>query len=247
MINNLILLHKLCCLFWRHKTHVFADNTYAQTVPVYMLLKNVGGMNWAGFQQQRAAGCPVWEEAMNCPMLLTVMSCWPWHWWCAPNPQLIRGAQSIPAWTHVRRSISQQGQETHEETVCEAHRGKHCRGDMWLEMCSGQKFHTKRVRPWGTAAMTHPHQGKDTPEGLQLWATHTRAGTALRDHKWHSLAQAHWEAKKSRGKSAGSKEEQQKETIRDTTFLLCPSPHWRSRGWAEHNLQQKTGKSRSGG
>lgn len=77
MINNLILLHKLCCVFWRDKTHVFVDKMYAQTVPVYTLLKNVQGMNWAGFQQQRAAGCPVLEEAMNCPMPLTVMSHWP--------------------------------------------------------------------------------------------------------------------------------------------------------------------------
>lgn len=122
----------------------------------------------------------------------------------------------------------------------------HVAGDV---LCAGQVPCQQDICPWGTAAMSHPHQGKDTPEGLQLWATHsrathTRAGTALRDHKQPSLGQTHWEAKKSSGKSAGSKEEQQKETIRHTTFLSCPSPRWRSRRWAKHNLQWKPGKPR---
>lgn len=76
MINNLILLHKLFHEFWRHKMYVFADKMHAQAVPRCSLLKNVRGMNWAVFQPQRAAGCPVWEEAMNCPVLLTVTSRW---------------------------------------------------------------------------------------------------------------------------------------------------------------------------
>lgn len=41
MIYNLILLHKLCCVFWRQKTYVFADQMHVQTVPRYTLLKNV--------------------------------------------------------------------------------------------------------------------------------------------------------------------------------------------------------------
>jgi len=76
MTNDLSLLHELCRVFWRHKTYVFTDKTYVQTVPRYTLLKNAPGVIWAGFQQQKAAGCPVWEEAMNCPVLLTVMSHW---------------------------------------------------------------------------------------------------------------------------------------------------------------------------
>lgn len=47
---------------------------HAQTALRYTFLKNVLGMAWAGCKLQKAEGCPVWEAATACPMLVTALS-----------------------------------------------------------------------------------------------------------------------------------------------------------------------------
>lgn len=67
------------------------------------------------------------------------------------------------------------------ETVC-------CRGEV-----EGLHSESKGIgTPWRTVATGDPNEGRDTPEGLQPWATHTRAGILRNDMEGTSMRSKEW-------------------------------------------------------
>lgn len=181
-------------------------------------------MNWAGFQQQRAAGCPVWEEAMNCPVPLTVMSGWHWHRWCTPDLQLVRGAQSIPAWTHVRKASASRDR-------------RHVRRQS-ERLAEGET--AERTCGWRCAlGRTGSMPTGYVPQGLQLWAIHIRARTTLRDcscgpltagpptpgqgQPWGTISNPHWGRDTEKQRRAEENQQEARRSSRKKPLGIRPS------------------------
>lgn len=114
-----------------------------------------------------AAGCPVWDEALNCPVPATASSRQHWNGWKQPNTHqnlnereghvvpLLGG--SCQGKKHMRR----QGR-------------RNWRRDMDGDIVGG-------IAGGVFLEEGGPSKSRDIPQTLQPWVTHTRAGTVLRD------------------------------------------------------------------
>lgn len=204
MINNLILLHKLCCAFWRHMS--LQTRCMSQQFIGTCCSRTHEAWPGQGFSSRRLQGALSVKRQQTAPCHLQS---------CLVGTET-DGARQNFSWSEKHRVslLEHTYKEEHQpartgdaswdglrDLQREGMQRGHVAGDvLWLGEVPCQEY----------MSPSHPHQGRDTPEGLQLWATHRRAGPGLRDCKWPQWGRNTEKQKKSRGKSARSSSSRKK-------------------------------------